>query len=77
MKPSEADVLRAIRKMERLTQEGWSISYARKKACGSPNNPINRLVTMHPSYQPILINYMIKKGFANQYLKRAHEMILK
>ena len=53
----ECDILQAIRKIERLVNDGWSVSYARKLACGK-SRYLNEAVSSHPSYVPILNAYM-------------------
>ena len=73
--PTETDILRAIRQIEKLLQDGWSLSFARHKSCGGSSQPLYLEVSKHPSYQPILLNYCQKKGFANQYTRRARDIL--
>lgn len=64
---TESEILRAIRMIERLVNEGWSIQYARKKACGFSHSKLYIEVSSHPAYLPVLNNYMKKLKQKTQY----------
>lgn len=73
----EAEILRAVRKIERFVSEGDSIPLARKKAAGQPYSDLNQALTLHPAYLAILNAYMLKIGRGNQYSVRAGVLHLK
>lgn len=56
-KPKESDIQRAIRMIEKLVLEGWSMPYSRKKACGADSTQLSKEVRKREAYLYILNNY--------------------
>jgi hypothetical protein len=54
---TEADVQRAIRQIEKMVLDGWSMPLSRKKACGAESNPLTIEVMKRDAYLHILNNY--------------------
>ena len=72
----EFEVLQAIRKIERMVIDGWSVSYARKVVCGRSKR-INEAVSSHPSYIPILNAYMRTRPQKVQYENKGGSLQVK
>lgn len=73
--PTNCKVLKTIQAIKDDIKNGDSLILARKKNCGSPSSMLYKAVSVHPDYQPILIEYGKKTGKSNQYVKRAKSIV--
>ena len=65
----ESEVLRAIRQIERMVLDGWSVQYARKVCCKSNTSLLGRAVIRHPEYLNILNYYMSTQSNPHFYTR--------
>lgn len=64
---TDSDVMKAIRQIERMVSDGWSMPYSRKVACGADSTELSQRVRLHDSYLAILNHYMRKMHNYSEY----------
>ena len=73
----EAEVNRALRKIEKNLQDGWSIQVATARACGSGSNSLCYAVKKTKTYLNILNFYMATLPNSHQYERRDGKIVPK
>lgn len=62
-KPTEEEIQKALRRIEKMVLDGWSMPYSRRVACGPETSKLTKEVLKRDAYLDILNHYM--KGQPN------------
>ena len=73
----ESEINKALRVIERMISDGWSIQVATARACGSCTNSLSYAVKKTKSYLNILNFYMATLPNSHEYERRDGKILPK